>query len=198
MRPYLVPMAVALLAVAAYGQQPVPWIYGPCLYGCGPYVPMVTTPEISFQNYSPNPVGASNATTGLIAGATNSTLSEIQGSTSSTTTVGVWYQGGGAPMISPQINLWPETINREGHPVRNTVRDGGYREDRSPAAPGQQSTGRGVWMFFTGTEHSASVVQSAIAAKGGKKAARVYTNDDVARQNDTNGTVKYDGKTEKI
>ncbi len=81
MRPYLVPMAVVLLAVAAFGQQPVPRIYGPCLYGygCGPYIPMVTTPEISLQQYSPNPVGASNATTGLIAGATNSTLSRDSG-----------------------------------------------------------------------------------------------------------------------
>jgi len=195
MRPFLVPIVVVLLAVAAFGQQPT---YGPCLYGCGPYVPMVTTPEISLQTYSPNPVGASNATTGLIAGATNSTLSQIQGSTSSTHTVAVWYEGGGAPMISPQINLWPETINREGHPVRNTIFEAGYRGDRGSAAPGQHNEVRGGWMYFTGREHTASVAQAAIAAKGFKKAAHVYTNDDVARQNDTNGTVKYDGKTEKM
>ncbi len=30
------------------------------------------------------------------------------------------------------------------------------------------------------------------------KATRVYTNDDVTRQNDTNGTVKHGGKTEKM
>ena len=61
-----------------------------------PFVPLLTTPEISLEQFSPNPVGASNATTGLIAGATNSTLSQIQGSTSSVYTVPVWYQGGGS------------------------------------------------------------------------------------------------------
>ena len=32
----------------------------------------------------------------------------------------------------------------------------------------------------------------------GKKADHTYTNDDVTRQNDKNGDVKYDGKTEKL
>ena len=73
MRPYFVLCAVVLMAVAAFGQQPGPRIYGPCVYGCGPYVPLVTTPMVSLQTVSPNPVGASNATTGLIAGATNAT-----------------------------------------------------------------------------------------------------------------------------
>ena len=95
MRPYFVLCAVVLIAVAAFGQQPVtPRIYGPCLYGCGPYIPLITTPMVSLQTVSPNPVGASNATTGLVAGATNSTLSQIQGSTSSEYTEPVWYQGG--------------------------------------------------------------------------------------------------------
>ena len=35
-------------------------------------------------------------------------------------------------------------------------------------------------------------------SKGVRKAGHVYTNDDVTRQNDKNGTVKYDGKTEKM
>ena len=34
--------------------------------------------------------------------------------------------------------------------------------------------------------------------KGFKKAARVYNNGDVTRQNDKNGTVKYDDKREKM
>ena len=62
MRPYLVLCAVLLIAVAAFGQQPVPpRIYGPCILGCGPFVPLVTTPMVSLQQVSPNPVGASNA-----------------------------------------------------------------------------------------------------------------------------------------
>src|SRR5450631_2229164 len=85
MRPYLVLMAVVLMAVAAFGQQPpTPHpTYNGCLYGCGPYVPLVSTPMVSLQTVSPNPVGASNATTGLVAGATNGTLSQIQGTTRS-------------------------------------------------------------------------------------------------------------------
>src|SRR5450755_305294 len=120
MRPYLVLMAVVLMAVAALGQQPpTPHpTYNGCLNGCGPYVPLVSTPMVSLQTVSPNPVGASNATTGLIAGATNGTLSQIQGSTSSVYTEAVWLQGGDAPLISSNISLAPETINREGHAMR--------------------------------------------------------------------------------
>src|SRR5271157_1346782 len=120
MRPYSVLSAVVLLAAAAFGQVPYP--YGGCYYGCGPSVPLVTTPEFSLQQFSPNPVGATNATTGLIAGATNSTLSQIQGSTSSEYTAAVWYQGGGAPLTTPQIQLWPEPIGREGHVMREPMR----------------------------------------------------------------------------
>src|ERR1700690_198876 len=126
MRPFLIFSAVVLLAAAAFGQQPFPHpIYGP-------YVPLVTTPEISLQQYSPNPVGASNATTGLIAGATNSTLSQVQGSTSSTYTVPVWYQGGDAPLMTRDINLSPERIGREGHPVHEAMR---------PTPPGEVRAG---------------------------------------------------------
>src|ERR1700726_2498431 len=124
MRPYLVLMAVVLLAVAAFSQQPFTHPgYSSCFYGCGPFVPLVTTPEISLQTVSPNPVGASNATTGLIAGATNSTLSQIQGSTSSEYTQAVWYQGGDAPLITPEVHLYPETIGREGHRMHDGMHD---------------------------------------------------------------------------
>src|SRR5271157_6071045 len=123
MRPCLVLTAVVLMAVAAFGQQPIPHP-GPCLYGCGPYIPLVTTPQISLQQFSPNPVGATNATTGLIAGATNSTLSQIQGSTSSVTSVAVWLQGGGAPLISQGVNLSPEVIGREGRVMNPAMHDG--------------------------------------------------------------------------
>ena len=72
MRPYLIVTAVVfLMTVAAFGQQPFPHpTNGACFYGCGPYIPLITTPEVSLQTVSPNPVGASNATAGLIAGAT--------------------------------------------------------------------------------------------------------------------------------
>jgi len=221
MRPYLVLTALVLMAVAAFGQQPVPrpyGPYGPCYYGCGPFIPLLTTPEISLQQFSPNPVGATNATAGLIAGATNSTLSELQGETSSVYTVAVWYQGG-APMITPQVHLWPETVGREGRPMHEAMRGPGpepmqeamfeeparqahprevrpgerrrheehYREEREAREPA-----RGDWAYFTGP------AEGATAASGFQKASRVYKNDDVTRQNEKNGAVKYDGKTEKM
>ena len=203
MRPYLVLTAVVLLAVAAFGQQPFPHpAYGACLYGCAPFVPLVTTPEISLEQVSPNPVGASNATTGLIAGATNATLSQIQGSTSSVYTVAVWYQGG-APMVTPQVRLLPEMPGREGHMRCEEIREErageeSPREARSREEQGPRAEARGGWTYFTGQEHTASATQAANEARGLKKAGRVYTNDDVTRQNDKNGTVKRGGKTEKM
>jgi hypothetical protein len=184
MRPYFVLCAVVLIAVAAFGQQPGPRIYGPCLYGCGPYVPLVTTPMVSLQTVSPNPVGASNATTGLIAGATNATLSQIQGSTSSEYTEAVWYQGGDAPLMTPQVHLWRAPIGQGARPMHEEYR---ARKEH-----------HGGWLYFTGSEHTASAAAASRAAKGFKKASRVYTNEDVERQNQNNGTVKYDGKTEKM
>jgi hypothetical protein len=199
MRPYLVLMAVVLMAVAAFGQQPFPHpAYGPCLYGCGPFIPLVTTPEISLQTVSPNPVGASNATTGLIAGATNATLSQIEGSTSSVYTVPVWYQGGGAPLMTPEVQLWPEAIGREGHIMHGAMREERSREGRLHEERGPRAEARGDWTYFTGREHTADAALAASEAKGFRKAGHVYTNDDVTRQNDKNGTVKYAGKTEKM
>jgi hypothetical protein len=185
MRPYLVLCGVVLLAVTAFGQQPVPpRIFGPCFSGCGPFIPLVTTPMVNLQTVSPNPVGATNATTGLIAGATNGTLSQIQGSTSSEYTEPVWYQGGDAPLMSSQIHLWREPLGYQARPMIHEER--GAREDR------------GAWLYFSGSDHTASAAAASGAAKGVKKAAHVYTNEDVERQNQTNGTVKYSGKTEKM
>ena len=131
MRPYLILTAVVLMAVAAFGQPPFQPGYGPCgVYGCGPFIPLLTTPEISLQQFSPNPVGASNATTGLIAGATNSTLSQIEGETSSVYSVAVWYQGG-APLMAPEVHLWPETVGREGRPMHEAMREERGFEGRS-------------------------------------------------------------------
>jgi hypothetical protein len=185
MRPYLVLCAVVVIAVSAFGQQPVaPMIYGPCLYGCAPFVPRITTPMLSLQQYSPNPVGASNATTGLVAGATNSTLSQISGNTSSVYTVPVWYRGGDAPLTTSDVHLWPEPI---GHPMQMMHPDHGRREEA-----------RAEWIYFSGYEHTANAMGAASAAKSGKKAARTYSNEDVDRQNQNNGNVKYKGKTEKM
>jgi hypothetical protein len=220
MRPYLVLSAVILMAVAAFGQQSLPHpTYGACFYGCGPYVPFLTTPEISLETVSPNPVGASNATTGLIAGATNSTLSQIEGSTSSVYTAPVWYQGG-APLTTSQVHLWAESIGREGRIMRGPMRAESTRDEHARKAGfGEEHSweeraredrmhkdhpreghvageeAHGDWTYFTGRENA---TESTSVVKGFRKAAHAYTNDDVKRQNDKNGMVKYDSKTEKM
>ena len=146
---------------------------------------------MTLETVSPNPVGASNATTGLIAGATNSTLSQINGSTSSVYTEAVWYQGG-APLTTPEVNLWPEPAGREMHAMRHPgPTEAGHEH-------GRVKEERQGWLFFTGAEYTADVVAAASAGKGARKAGHVYTNDDVTRQNDNNGVVKYRGKSEKI
>ncbi len=184
MRPYLVLCTMVLIAVTAFGQQPNPRIYGPCYFGCGPFIPLVTTPMVSLQQVSPNPVGASNATIGLIAGATNSTLSQISGNTSSVYTEPVWYQGGGAPLTTSAVRLWAEPT---GHPMHAMHEEKGTREEP-----------RTAWVYISGVEQTMGPMGSAGAAKGGRKAARTYTNDDVERQNQNNGNVKMKGKTEKL
>jgi hypothetical protein len=181
------------------------------------------------QQVSPNPVGATNATTGLIAGATNGTLSQIEGSTSSVYTVSIWYQGG-APLITPAVRLWPEEIGREGRIVHEGgsrgVREGMFAErprEEGPGGvrpseerPGEGRPGeerrreeharedkglyhpeeaRGEWTYFTGRE---GATESTSVVKDYKKAGRTYTNEDVTRQNEKNGQVKYDDKTEKM
>src|SRR5882724_12838615 len=105
MRLFTLSCAAVFISSFAFGQAPaVRGYYG----GYGPYVPLATVPEYTLQSVSPSPVGASNATTGLIAGATNSTLSQVSGDTSSVYTQPVWYEGGGAPLMTSAVHLWPE------------------------------------------------------------------------------------------
>lgn len=179
--------AMLLLACVAFAQTPV---YGPVY---GPYVPLVTTPQVSLETVSPNPVGARNATYGLVAGARNAT-SEIvnDGNTSSSFTEPVWYQGGGAPLISePEVALHVRGVHG-GHmmmphmPMR--MGDHGHMEEHAQAA---------AWTYLAG-EEMPSAVEAAGAAKTARKATRTITNQDIDAENQKTGTVKYDGKTEKI
>jgi len=187
MRPYLVLCAFTLVAAAAFGQQPGPHPYIPGLYG--PFAPLVSTPMISFETVSPNPVGASNATTGLVAGATNATDSQIAGSTSSSYTAVVWYQGG-APLMTREVNLWPEPLGRGGHAVHAPIEEHAMAMEREA-----HHEKHAEWMYFSGPEATTSVAR---AAKGPGPGKHAYTNQDVTRQNEKNGNVHYDGKTEKI
>ena len=218
MRPYLVLSAVVLMAVAAFGQQPVPYPYGGCFYGCGPYGPACDHAEVSLQQFSPNPVGATQRHHGPDRGCDE--LDALADSGIDQFGHTAWpcgYQGGGAPLISQGVNLSPELIGREGritHPAMHDgmreaqMREESFREEHfreMPSREGRQGEARAReehgqrsseearvnWNFITGAS-------PASAATNSPKAGRVYTNDDVKRQNDNNGTVKYDGKTEKI
>jgi hypothetical protein len=187
MRFFTVLCVSLVLSALALGQMPA---RGPAgYYPYGPYVPLITTPEVSLQTISPSPVGASNATYGLLAGARNSTLSMINGNTSSNYTEAVWNTGGDAPLMStPEVSLEPRALHG-GH-IR-TPRPEEFRREHAQEAPR-------AWTYFASTEETTNAVEAATAAKSGKRANRTITNQDVENENQKNGTVKYDSKTEKI
>lgn len=189
MRLFTVICATLFLSGLAAGQRPMPRAY-PGYYGYGPYVPMVTTPEISLQQVSPDSVGAHNATYGLEAGARNSTLSMMDGNTSSTFTEPVWYSGATAPYISsPEVSLTVRGIHgREMfHPEEMRM------EEHASAEAGTRA-----WTYFASVEETSSAADAAQYAKSGRRATRTITNADIDEENQKTGTVKYDGKTEKL
>jgi hypothetical protein len=137
-----------------------------------PFVPLVTTPEVTLSTVSPAAVGASNSSFGLVAGATNATLSsEFIGEPP----VGVytslnWY----GPTAQPEVGLaGPRAYERKGkeQPFDFIA---GMRESRE------------------------SVARLMGEARPARKASHSYSNQDIDRMNETNGTVKYGGKTEHI
>jgi len=170
--------ALLLFSALALGQT-VMTGYMPCVYGCGPFVPLVTTPMVSLQTAAPSSVGASNATGGLAAGARNSTLSTFPGSPYAVYTQPVWYSGATAPIIGPAVNPVPIAAALPEH-----------LEHHHHAARANQ--------YFSALEETANVAESAGSAKGGKHAARTVTNQDVDRFNQQTGTIKYKGKTEHM
>jgi hypothetical protein len=178
--------AAALFSCAAVGQV-VPANVG--YDGCGaPYIPRLTTPEVSLQTVSANPVGASNATYGLTAGATNGTLSNVTGNLGGTYTQPVWYAGGTTPLVSsPAVELSVPLVR-----VHNMERMDRERDHERAEAQGRP------WVYYASTEETSSAVDASTAAQSGRHATRTITNQDVDQQNSKNGMVKYDGKTEQI
>ncbi len=183
MRSMILACSLLLLSVIAFGQAAERGVPGFCPYGCGPFIPMLTTPSVSFATVSPNPVGATNATGGLFAGARNSTLSEVNGNTDAVYTEPVWKSGGGIPLISPAVNS----------PVggMKMLRRENREEPAQTAAASAQP-----WVYFSSAEHGDLV--SASAATGVHPTKRAFTNQDIDQLNQKNGTVHYDSKTEKI
>jgi hypothetical protein len=176
MRGFVVGLAVVVFSALAFGQDGGRGVAGYCPYGCGPYVPLVTTPSVSFETVSHSPVGATNATGGLQAGARNSTLETTPSNTDSVHTEVVWYSGGGSPAVARSVWLpRPEPMHPEGmRPEMMGMRDG--RGERGP-----EREERASWTYYVGIDQSASAVDASAAAKGGRHAARTYTNADVDR-----------------
>jgi hypothetical protein len=86
----------------------------------GPYVPLITTPEVSLSTSSPWSAGASSSAFGLVAGAVNSTLSsEFVGETPSPVySQPVWYGQTEAELAAPPFYGGPIGPPGEGASVR--------------------------------------------------------------------------------
>jgi hypothetical protein len=144
-----------------------------------PFVPLVTTPSVTFATVSPSAVGASNATFGNVAGASNATLSMASQPPAGAYTQPVWsgvytqpaWFGPSAAVEAPTDSI------PEGRPTR-----------RAHAF----DVGVASW------QSSQSVTYLMANRSGAKKASRTYNNQDVDQVNQQNGTVKYRGKTEHM
>ena len=181
MRVLTVLSAILLFSAMAMSQAGVArGCPGGCPYGWGPFIPLVTTPSVSLETVSPNPVGASNATGGLVAGATNSTLSIVPGYTDAVHTQAVWYSGGGSPLVAPAVIL-PRIGPRAEREHRDGAREQKYAN----------------WAYIAESGRADAVV-SAASARSGKKATRTYTNQDIEQLKPPDNTVKYNGQTKKL
>ena len=170
----LIVLCAAFLSSLAVGQV-VPTVTG--YDGCGaPYIPRLTTPEVSLQTVSAAP-----------AGATNATLSNVTGNVGGTYTQPVWYAGGTTPLISsPAVQL--------SVPVATHYMGRREREEEHEAAEAAPR----AWIYYASEEETSSAVEASASARTGRRAARIITNQDVEQENHKNGFVKYDGKTEQI
>lgn len=136
-----------------------------------PFVPLVTTPSFALADSTPLSVGASSSAFGLVAGATNSTLSLPVQAGPSVYTEPVWYE--------PAPSWYGAATAPEPPPAR------GHQHEARVFDFGVSSEGWGL----AGRVPTAGQIA---------KAARTYTNLDIDHVNQTNGTVKYRGKTEHL
>lgn len=143
-----------------------------------PFVPLVTTPSVTFATVSPSAAGASNATFGNVAGATNATLSFVSQPPAGAYTQAIWSPSYTQPTwLGASAGETPAESPAEGRPSRR-----GHAFDVGVAS----------WQSGESATHLMA------SSTGAKKASRTYTNQDVEQENQKNGFVKYDGKTEHI
>jgi hypothetical protein len=179
MRAFTIGMVVVVFSAMTFGQAGVRGIPSYCSNNCGPYIPLISTPNVGFETVSSSPVGASNATGGLHAGARNSTLSVVDGNPDAVHTQVVWYSGGGGPLVSPAVRL-PHPAPAMGMQDEHMMH---MEHERGEEA-------RVAWTYYAGRAETASAVEASAAAKSGRKAARTYTNQDVERMNEKNQDFK--------
>ncbi len=170
MRALTVGLIVFLFSALALGQAGVRVAPGYCSNNCGPYIPLISTPNVGFETVSSSPVGASNATGGLHAGARNSTLSIVDGNPDAVHTQVVWYSGGGSPLVSPAVRL----------PRAEPMHMMGMHGGPEPMEHHGEEMHQG-WTYYAGREQAGNAAEAAAAARGSRKAARTYTNADVER-----------------
>jgi hypothetical protein len=144
-----------------------------------PFVPLVTTPTVTFATASPSAVGASNATFGNIAGATDATLSAF-----SEPPAGAYSQAIWSPSYTQPTWL--------GSPAEAETLAEPTREGRR----GQKA--RAFDVGLASSPESVSVRNLMASSNGTTRAARTLTNQDVDQENQKNGTVRFRGKTEHI
>jgi hypothetical protein len=193
MRRVWIVCTVLVFAGVAFGQVQVQSGWGSTsgwggYYPPAPFVPIVSTPGISFQTYGPNSVGASNATEGLAAGASNATLSMSYPSTLNAYTVPVWTSGNASSSFGAMVQ------HREMHTIihERSMHEPRMNEDM---ARGEQmiSFGSASMSMGSGVGERVKTLQ---ALHGTAK--RTYTNQDIERIQQQKGTVKFNGKTETI
>jgi len=189
MRKVLVVCAMVIFAGAAFAQVQVHSGWGSTAgwgsyYPPTPFIPMVSTPGVSFQTYSPSSVGASNATEGLVSGARNSTLSMSYPSTLNAYTVPVWTNENTGPSLGAIV---------ERHLIHESM--GHEPMMHEHMAHGEQMVSFGS--AHMGMGHG--VAERVKMTQANRPAAkRTYTNQDIERIQQQKGTVKFNGKTETI
>ena len=172
----ILPALAAAQAIVSSGyviDSPPPGTYAQ------PFVPSFSTPSMSFEDASPSPVGASNATAGNIAGATNATLSV--------------FPAGPVVQHPPSLSLafTNSLIELQQEPELNAHGESAAETTFSTEPPPLQL---GVASF----QESYGVAQLVAASRAKQQAKHLYTNLDVDRMNQMTGMVKYRDKTERV
>jgi len=183
---------VLLLSGLALGQATIiggtasNWVPSYGVYAA-PFVPLVTTPEVSLDTVSPSAAGASNATFGNVAGARNATLEIVTPPPVGVYTVPVWYGPKAGEHHGPAAEIRHE--HEMMMEVHREIHEGGMMHEEQMR---HVEIGTGHW------QGGQSVAKLMAGATPVKKASRTYTNADIDRFNQTTGDVRYDGKSEKL